>query len=755
MKKAQDAVFVSKFWISLTGLCNNNCIFCLDGERKDRFHKDVESIKKEIKKAKDEGATRLVLSGGEPTIFPQIIDIVRYGRSIGFDRIQTISNGRMYAYKRFTKDMVDAGLNEVTFSIHGPNSKVHDAMTRVPGSFRESILGLKNISSVPGMIYNTDTVVTRLNYRHLLQTVRILHERYNVWEMNLMNIVPQGNSMRYRDKVLYDYGLVMPEVKRVIDYCRKTGIYIWLSRFPERQLEGYEDFIQDAHKMIDDVRGTYEIFENNDQPPCETVRCRYCGVAPICDKIFQVKAGFREQGITKLKKPENELVLETSALPDLQSTIRKISEKGSIIRIRYPRPVERLEDCERLMPRFSDLIPRLVQAIKDTGKIKDIQFIDFPFCIIEDAMTKAGIPHYSTQNRFMPVVKPSYLNKGKLDYIRVAQDLCLEVRTNPLVCDSCMMQGACQGIFKKYMRLYGASELRPRFCRELRIGLRCNQDCIFCNTDAGAVNMISDEKKIKEKIREWSRQGIELLVISGGEPTLMEDLPSYITMAKGLGAKHIELQTNAVEISQEYAKQLSEAGLKRSFVSFHAIDEKTNALITRAPGTFKKTVEGINSLLREKIDVIPNIVANTYNYRQLKDIVIFIHGNFPDIRSLAISFVAPLCAAKKNAECIPMISKTLPFLKEAIDYCKKNSIDIRIPARCGIPPCFLPGYEDIFDALRESRRWNDTGDKTKLEVCSRCCNNSRCSGLWDFYIALHGSDEFRSYANRYVKGESR
>ena len=34
-----DCIFEKKIWISTTGLCNNNCIFCLDGERTDRYHK--------------------------------------------------------------------------------------------------------------------------------------------------------------------------------------------------------------------------------------------------------------------------------------------------------------------------------------------------------------------------------------------------------------------------------------------------------------------------------------------------------------------------------------------------------------------------------------------------------------------------------------------------------------------------------------------------------------------------------------------
>ena len=48
-----ECIFEKKKWISITGLCNNNCLFCLDGDRTDRYHKPAEEIKKQIKKAKE------------------------------------------------------------------------------------------------------------------------------------------------------------------------------------------------------------------------------------------------------------------------------------------------------------------------------------------------------------------------------------------------------------------------------------------------------------------------------------------------------------------------------------------------------------------------------------------------------------------------------------------------------------------------------------------------------------------------------
>ena len=90
-----ESVFENKKWISITGLCNNNCVFCLDGDRTDRFHVKQKVIFSQIENGIDEGATRLVLSGGEPTIHPKIIDFIKFGKDVGYKKIQIITNGTL------------------------------------------------------------------------------------------------------------------------------------------------------------------------------------------------------------------------------------------------------------------------------------------------------------------------------------------------------------------------------------------------------------------------------------------------------------------------------------------------------------------------------------------------------------------------------------------------------------------------------------------------------------------------------------
>ena len=63
-------------WVRLTKCCNNHCRFCLDAEAFDGSHLPRAEIEGQIASGADAGATRLILSGGEPTIHPDFIDFV-------------------------------------------------------------------------------------------------------------------------------------------------------------------------------------------------------------------------------------------------------------------------------------------------------------------------------------------------------------------------------------------------------------------------------------------------------------------------------------------------------------------------------------------------------------------------------------------------------------------------------------------------------------------------------------------------------
>ena len=127
--------------------CNNNCLFCLNINKRNAIpQKTTLQIKKEMIEAKNSGTTYLELVGGEISIRPDVIELVKFAKELEFETIMMATNGRMYSYKKFAKEITEAGLNSLVFSIHGHNAKLHDSLTQVPGSFEQLKNGIKNAS---------------------------------------------------------------------------------------------------------------------------------------------------------------------------------------------------------------------------------------------------------------------------------------------------------------------------------------------------------------------------------------------------------------------------------------------------------------------------------------------------------------------------------------------------------------------------------------------------------------------------------
>jgi uncharacterized radical SAM superfamily Fe-S cluster-containing enzyme len=68
----------------------------------------------------------------------------------------------------------------------------------------------------------------------------------------------------------------------------------------------------------------------------------------------------------------------------------------------------------------------------------------------------------------------------------------------------------------------------------------------------------------------WSEGGATALQLSGGEPTIREDLPEIVAIARDLGFKLIEVDTNGIELAKkpELAKELADAGLGGVYLQF-------------------------------------------------------------------------------------------------------------------------------------------------------------------------------------------
>lgn len=107
---------------------------------------------------------------------------------------------------------------------------------------------------------------------------------------------------------------------------------------------------------------------------------------------------------------------------------------------------------------------------------------------------------------------------------------------------------------------------------------RCNLRCPICFAHAGAQGYLYEPSL--EQIRGMMKNLLSnrpvkppALQLSGGEPTVREDLPEIITMAKKMGFLHVEVNSNGIKLAEsvDYCRNLKDAGLDTIYLQFDGV----------------------------------------------------------------------------------------------------------------------------------------------------------------------------------------
>ncbi|MFH2204042.1 MAG: radical SAM protein [Elusimicrobiota bacterium] len=146
-ERAAVAREVKNLELNLGMACNNRCLFCMSGQVKPdmRLWMPLERAQRELLHFYNAGCRSVGFLGGEPSAYPQIIECVRYAKSLGYRRIALCSNGTKFSDHRFTDALVAAGMTRVTVSIHSHRPAVEDKLTELPGNFARKLKGLRHL----------------------------------------------------------------------------------------------------------------------------------------------------------------------------------------------------------------------------------------------------------------------------------------------------------------------------------------------------------------------------------------------------------------------------------------------------------------------------------------------------------------------------------------------------------------------------------------------------------------------------------
>lgn len=270
--------------------CSNRCRFCIQGNKRDRYpDKPAKEIKKILKKSRKK-AEGVIFTGGEPTLRPkELLEWVRWAKELGYKSIHIQTNGRMFAYKDYCKDIVEAGANEFSPAIHGSTPKLHDYLTRVPGSFNQTVQGIKNLKSL-GQSILTNTVITKSNYKDLPNLAKLLvNLKVNQYQFAFMHInTIIAHNPKLIEEIVPRYFEVEPYVKKGLEIGIKAKIRVATEAIPYCFMKGYEQYI--AEKNIPDTYvfdAAWEWFNSSKHRKTEGKAkgpdCKKCEYNNVCE----------------------------------------------------------------------------------------------------------------------------------------------------------------------------------------------------------------------------------------------------------------------------------------------------------------------------------------------------------------------------------------------------------------------------------------------------------------------------------------
>lgn len=154
-----------KLIMNVTYACNNHCTFCAVGTRT-QLDGHPPRQREQLERYREQGVEMVDFDGGEPTLNPELVGLIRHARAIGYTRVNVTTNGRMCAYERYAAKLVHSGLTTLLFSVHGPDARTHAQQVGVAEAFEQTVEGIRNcVRLAPrGVDLGMNVTITKGNF---------------------------------------------------------------------------------------------------------------------------------------------------------------------------------------------------------------------------------------------------------------------------------------------------------------------------------------------------------------------------------------------------------------------------------------------------------------------------------------------------------------------------------------------------------------------------------------------------------------
>ena len=288
--------------------CNEHCTFCHTADVR-HIEGTSEEVVRKIHRAHELGFGMVVLSGGEPTIRPELLSWASLIAELGMD-FGLVTNGLVFAYPEWIDKLARKRLRYVYMSLHGIG-RIHNRLVRAE-SWESAFAAIQNLSG-RGLELTVNCVITKQNVEHLIPLVDALLPFTDV-RLKFSMTQPKGGGERLFDAITERVSVVAARVQEAIVHgqarvreARTAGPRFTHDGIPHCLLPGqeslYDDLKTHAYAVMSDI-GEPDFFPIDEalnvQP--ESI-CGGCHLRGACPGLFR---GYAERfGMTEIKAPSS------------------------------------------------------------------------------------------------------------------------------------------------------------------------------------------------------------------------------------------------------------------------------------------------------------------------------------------------------------------------------------------------------------------------------------------------------------------
>jgi MoaA/NifB/PqqE/SkfB family radical SAM enzyme len=247
----------TKHYLNLNYICNEHCVFCASDltnniqDQRIRKQLTLPEIREWIAECPPHPDDEVLLAGGEPTLHRDLFEIV--GEFASYcTNIKVFTNGVKLARVAYAGQAVMSGISGFEIALFGATGESHDAITRRPHSFDQTMEAINNLLRLRDR--RDVRVVLRLLvakhcYRELPDIVRVVHEQApEVDEFSINRLIYSDNALA--SEAMVSWAEATPAVNEAVEVARGYGypVNFWPvplcvfkgknQRFVEAQMRG-------------------------------------------------------------------------------------------------------------------------------------------------------------------------------------------------------------------------------------------------------------------------------------------------------------------------------------------------------------------------------------------------------------------------------------------------------------------------------------------------------------------------------------